>query len=344
MLITGEGRTVSFRPEANNGCQATSIHLLLVQKCNLHTHHLPTLIAMSNANGSPNRQRVAMHVAQIHLHFPKYDHEEYLEVLVLELGLNQMLFGIDWPNFHNPEVDWSMPSLQFMHCPKRCSTNASQLTIRWTAKAEKQPTALPKPEIDENGLSKGLKPNYIKPFQHLFEKKNFDKLPICHEWDHEINLTEDELASIPARLYRMTPVEQEAINQFVEEELFFFFGIEIAVYSKYLYVIHVVIQETPLGRMYEKRKMSMYPNVNHSSCAVFVFIGRKEKPKHISQAMRQENHRGSKMSIGSSANVKADGFFCKYLKIAEMLLSALLKAMSKENLEVYLGHSVRRCE
>ena len=71
----------------------------------------------------------------------------------------------------------------------------------------------------QNGLSKGLNPDYTKPFQHLFEKKNFDKLPIRREWDHEINLTEDAPASIPARLYRMTPVEQEAVNQFVEDEL-----------------------------------------------------------------------------------------------------------------------------
>ena len=138
---------------------------------------------------------------------------------IITLGHNQMLLRIDWLNVHNPEVDWSTPSLQFTCCPKHCSKNASQLTIRWTAKAKKPPVAWPKPEIDKNGLSKGLKPDYIKPFQHLFEKKNFDKLPIRREWDHEINLTEDVPASIPAWLYWMTPVEQEAINQFVEDEL-----------------------------------------------------------------------------------------------------------------------------
>ena len=130
-------------------------------------------------------------------------------MLVLELGHNQMLL----------RINWSTLSLQFTCCPKRCSKNASQLTIRLTAKAEKQPVAPPKPEINENGLFKGLKPNYIKPFQHLFEKKNFDKLLIHREWDHEINLMEDAPASIPARLYRMMPVEQEAIDQFVEDEL-----------------------------------------------------------------------------------------------------------------------------
>ena len=82
----------------------------------------------------------------------------------------------------------------------------------------KKPVPPAKPEIDENGLSKGLKPNYIKPFQHLFEK-NFDKLLIRCKWDHEINLTEDVPASIPARFYRMMPVEKEAVDQFVDDEL-----------------------------------------------------------------------------------------------------------------------------
>ena len=173
---------------------------------------------MTNANGSPNKQRVAMHVSLIHLHFPKYNHKEYLEVLVLELGHNQMLLGIDWLNFHNLEVNWSMMNLQFTCCPKHCSTNTSQLTIQWTTKAKKQPVAPSKPEIDENGLSKGTKLNYIKPFQHLFEK-NFNKLPIRHEWDHEINLTDDVPPLIPAKTYQMMPVEQEALDQFVADEL-----------------------------------------------------------------------------------------------------------------------------
>ena len=82
LLITGEGQTAKFRPKVDNGCQATSIHPSLVQKYNLHTHHLPTPIGMTNADGSPNKQKVAMHV-QIHLQFPEYNHEEYMEVLVL---------------------------------------------------------------------------------------------------------------------------------------------------------------------------------------------------------------------------------------------------------------------
>jgi hypothetical protein len=53
----------------------------------------------------------------------------------------------------------------------------------------------------------------------MFEKKNFDKLPGRWEWDHEINLVPDAPKELPARNYRMTPVEQQALDEFVNEEL-----------------------------------------------------------------------------------------------------------------------------
>jgi hypothetical protein len=56
-------------------------------------------------------------------------------------------------------------------------------------------------------------------FNHMFEKKNFDKLPGQWEWDHEINLVPDAPKELPTRNYHMTPVEQQALDEFVNEEL-----------------------------------------------------------------------------------------------------------------------------
>ena len=53
---------------------------------------------------------------------------------------------------------------------------------------------------------------------------------------------------------------------------------------------------------------------------------------------------GSYMSIGSSSNVKAVGFSVRYLNILAVLLLARLNAFIEENLKMYLGHSVRRCD
>ena len=59
---------------------------------------------------------------------------------------------------------------------------------------------------------------YIRPFTHLFNKKKFKKLPERHEWDHEINLTEEASKELNAKAYTMTLKEEEALNQWLDEQ------------------------------------------------------------------------------------------------------------------------------
>jgi len=62
-------------------------------------------------------------------------------------------------------------------------------------------------------------PEYIQPFMHLFNKKKFEKLLEQREWDHEINLTEEALKKLNAKAYAMTIKEEEALNQWLDEQL-----------------------------------------------------------------------------------------------------------------------------
>ena len=62
-------------------------------------------------------------------------------------------------------------------------------------------------------------PEYIWPFTHLFNKKKFEKLPEWREWDHEINLTEEAPRELNAKAYTMTIKEEEALNQWLNEQL-----------------------------------------------------------------------------------------------------------------------------
>ncbi|KAF8624451.1 hypothetical protein AX17_007132 [Amanita inopinata Kibby_2008] len=62
-------------------------------------------------------------------------------------------------------------------------------------------------------------PDYVKPYRHLFEKKEFDKLPPHRDWDHEINLTNDALKDLPAKVYPMTQTELQTLDEFLEEGL-----------------------------------------------------------------------------------------------------------------------------
>jgi len=62
-------------------------------------------------------------------------------------------------------------------------------------------------------------PEYIWPFTHLFNKKKFEKLPERHEWDHEINLTDEVPKKLNAKTYAMILKEEEALNQWLDKQL-----------------------------------------------------------------------------------------------------------------------------
>jgi len=62
-------------------------------------------------------------------------------------------------------------------------------------------------------------PDYIRPFTHLFNKKKFEKLPERCEWDHEINLMEEAPKELNTKAYTMTLKEEEALNQWLDEQL-----------------------------------------------------------------------------------------------------------------------------
>jgi len=62
-------------------------------------------------------------------------------------------------------------------------------------------------------------PEYIWLFTHLFNKKKFKKLPERHEWDHKINLMNKAPKELNAKAYAMTLKEEEALNQWLDEQL-----------------------------------------------------------------------------------------------------------------------------
>ena len=62
-------------------------------------------------------------------------------------------------------------------------------------------------------------PEYIWPFTHLFNKKKFKKLPERRKWDHKINLTDKAPKELNAKAYTMMLKEEEALNQWLDEQL-----------------------------------------------------------------------------------------------------------------------------
>jgi predicted aspartyl protease len=227
-----------IQPEVDSGCERTCIRPKIVQKQQLRTQKIPA-IPIINADGSPNRQRIADEVAKIELNLD--GHQENMEALILDIGNTDMLLGHDWLVHHNPTVNWKTGNITFNRCPKECKIKHSNLHINMkdsnrrkyrtrmvTIKdvdAPRKSGQLMNPDdpIIEQIITKKEKttrrPKYLEPFAHLFEKQNFDKLPKHREWDHEINLTPDAPKEIPSKTYPMTQKELDTLDTFVEEGL-----------------------------------------------------------------------------------------------------------------------------
>jgi hypothetical protein len=221
-IMDSNGYLQWFIPEVDNGCTITCIHPKIVQKFGLKTSKLPFSIPVVNADGTDNKQGESCFVAKVHM--VVNNHKELIEALVLDIGANQMLLGLDWLSVHNPEIDWSKGIIQFNQCPKDCHRarmKSYQLQKLVDLKIDDQLN------LDANQLPKGKIPDYVKnKFGHLFEPQNFDKLPKRREWDHAIELEdkgdrpEDKKPkSLPAMIYRMTLDERKALEEFIEAEL-----------------------------------------------------------------------------------------------------------------------------
>ena len=56
-------------------------------------------------------------------------HQERSELYVTSLSDHDIIFGTDWLQAHNPEVNWSGPQLAFTRCPSSCSLSRKPLVI-----------------------------------------------------------------------------------------------------------------------------------------------------------------------------------------------------------------------
>ena len=62
-------------------------------------------------------------------------------------------------------------------------------------------------------------PEYIQPFNHLFNKKKFEALPQKREWDHKIELLEQAPGELNTKAYTIMIKEEETLNKWLNEQL-----------------------------------------------------------------------------------------------------------------------------
>ena len=200
----------------------------MVKDKRIQTKKINFSFKVFNVDGTKNGEVTKVAPLEVEIN----GHKEILEAAVTDLDRTDMFLGHNWLVKHNPEVNWKNGTIKFMRCPGNCTMTHKdiQFNSRWTKE-----TATDKMEQDNGEIRKEPNktnpedlPDYIQPFTHLFNKKKFEKLPEHREWDYEINLTEEAPRKLNTNAYAITIKEEEALNQWLNEQL----KVELIVESK----------------------------------------------------------------------------------------------------------------
>ena len=213
------GRKLEVKALVNSGCTHTGIDEQLVKDKRIQTKSIDFSFEVFNADGTKNGEVTKVAPLEIKIN----GHKKTLEAAVTDLDRMDMFLGHDWLVKHNPEVNWRNGTIKFTRCPGNCTMTHKD--IRFNSRQTKE-MATDKTEQDNGKIGKEPDktnpedlPEYIRPFTHLFNKKKFEKLPERCKWDHEINLTDEAPKELNAKAYTMTLKEEEALNQWLDEQL-----------------------------------------------------------------------------------------------------------------------------
>ena len=211
------GKNLKVKALMDSGCTHTGIDEQLVKDKRIQTKPINFSFEVFNANETKNGEVTKVASLEIEIN----GHKETLKAAVMDLDRMDMFLGHDWLVKHNPEVNWKNGTIKFMRGPGNCTIKHKD--IQFKSRRNKATDTM---EQDNGEIGKEPdktnpedSPEYIQLFTHLFNKKKFKKLLERHEWDHEINLMDEAPKELNAKAYAMTLKEEEALNQWLDEQL-----------------------------------------------------------------------------------------------------------------------------
>ena len=175
------------------------------------------LFEVFNVDGTKNGKVTKFTLLEVEIN----GHKKRIDAVITVLNSMDIFLGYNWLVKHNPEVDWNKGTIKFTRCPRTCKMNHQDILFTSNKRTQVMEKDKEQQEIGKKPDPTNPEdlPDYIHPFTYLFNKNKFEKLPDRREQNHEINLTEDTSKELNAKAYVMTIKEDEALNQWLDEQL-----------------------------------------------------------------------------------------------------------------------------
>ena len=242
VILKGRNRSTTVAAMVDCGATALFISERFVKRHKIRTCLLVRKIPLYNIDGSKNKAGSIAHFARLRLQVG--DSEEWHELLVTELGPEDVVLGLPWLRSTNPNIDWEKGEMEVDSFPRikpsdrtgveRVAANRVQRWRWWKAKiledpseklwcaagytystelAEKASKAKPKRTFEE------IVPEEYREYAQVFSEAESERLPAHKPYDHSIDLKPDTPETIRSKVYPMPVNEQEELDQFLEENL-----------------------------------------------------------------------------------------------------------------------------
>lgn len=88
----------------DSGCTMSCVNKEFVETHQIATSKMTMPIPALNADGTANSAGMITEYCKVRMTLK--DHEEHLELPVVNLGQDNMFLGFDWLVKHKPEIDW----------------------------------------------------------------------------------------------------------------------------------------------------------------------------------------------------------------------------------------------
>ncbi|KAI5115279.1 hypothetical protein M0805_000711, partial [Coniferiporia weirii] len=196
ITMTIHNQNVSTNALIDSGAEGKFIDAKFVIKHRIPTRPLARPILVKNVDGTPNQHGT---ITRFTWRLIKIGGRSITTTfLVTSLGKEDVILGLPWLKRHNPAIDWTA-----------CTISINKVTTATTLAREHTKPTQP--------LETTIPPQYHK-FLHIFQKKAAERFPISQPYDHTIELKTDFIPR-DCKLYPLSPKEQLALDQFLEENL-----------------------------------------------------------------------------------------------------------------------------
>ena len=140
--LIGKQRYKDTVAMVDSGATTKFLHRRFVEQNKVTTRKLARPIPLYNIDGTENRDGTITEVAVLDMAVG--DHREKVVFVIMDIGEEDVIVGLDWLCEHNPEIDWERGSLRLSRCPETCpasqkvsepvGTKARDTEVRLTAR------------------------------------------------------------------------------------------------------------------------------------------------------------------------------------------------------------------